>query len=481
MWYAIVRNQQIGPVSAGAIAELIRVGVADGQTYAWADGMGDWKPLSELPDFIPVLNGEPLRVSDGDAREADEHASTLMMSSDQAQAWAEVLNHLPELASSAAAAQHATAEPDPDESLAGDDAFADGHTVLEIPGLIPELEHRRQNPPLDAQGTPSLSGPPSIPPFDPNPEPAPAPEPPPPVDAPLDLAGPPDLSAPPELQAPAEWAPETVADVPALSPEEQDDEEEDSGGGGKMVLLLVLLVVLGAGGAIGVKMWMASDQGGTPDAALAEKPLLADMGAAVVAPVNGLMDAGTVPKPDAAAPAAADAATPAAADAGMPDAATPDAAPPAKPDAAPPAKPDASVKIVKNNTPPNRRNGGKSPIRRRKGKNTSGTGGSSGSSPIKDTPPKNNLPVVLSRNDIQKVMNANKPKLKACADPEGPQGSITVQVLIQRSGKVARARVTKSSVRGTPVGKCIEKTVKGIKFPEFSGNPMDIPLPPVEI
>ena len=103
MWYAIVRNQQIGPVSTGAIAELIRVGVANAQTYAWAEGMGDWKPLSELPDFAPLLGGSVLDAPGG-GRDADEHASTLMMSSDQAQAWAEVLTHLPELANSAVAA-----------------------------------------------------------------------------------------------------------------------------------------------------------------------------------------------------------------------------------------------------------------------------------------------------------------------------------------------------------------------------------------
>ncbi|CAN0408461.1 unnamed protein product [Pylaiella littoralis] len=58
-WLYLAENsEQRGPVSAAALSLLLRRGEVDGMTMAWTTGMGDWKPLGELSELRPLLQGD---------------------------------------------------------------------------------------------------------------------------------------------------------------------------------------------------------------------------------------------------------------------------------------------------------------------------------------------------------------------------------------------------------------------------------------
>jgi len=66
-WYYSVDGETLGPVSGGAVLNLVRAGVLHQDTFVWKEGMSDWKravdtelalalcesPLQEVPEPIP--------------------------------------------------------------------------------------------------------------------------------------------------------------------------------------------------------------------------------------------------------------------------------------------------------------------------------------------------------------------------------------------------------------------------------------------
>lgn len=95
MWFAIVRSQQLGPLSELAVAELVRVGEAAPQTPVWTRGMPTWQPMGSIPVFSDLFG------AGNRSHDAEEDADTVMVAPDTNRAWAELLNLMPELADSA--------------------------------------------------------------------------------------------------------------------------------------------------------------------------------------------------------------------------------------------------------------------------------------------------------------------------------------------------------------------------------------------
>ncbi len=58
-WFYGKDNTQHGPVSELEIRSLISTGTIDNSTILWREGMSDWLPLSEIPEFQPAAGAAP--------------------------------------------------------------------------------------------------------------------------------------------------------------------------------------------------------------------------------------------------------------------------------------------------------------------------------------------------------------------------------------------------------------------------------------
>lgn len=74
----------------------------------------------------------------------------------------------------------------------------------------------------------------------------------------------------------------------------------------------------------------------------------------------------------------------------------------------------------------------------------------------------------LSGADIKKGMSAVAGKAQGCYN--GTQGTASVKLVVDPSGKVSKVSVT-GAFAGTPVAACVEKAVKAATFPPWDGGP----------
>ncbi len=63
MWYYSENNQQLGPVSEDDLKQKARSGGLKPTTLVWKDGMGDWKPIAELPELAISIQNAPVAAS----------------------------------------------------------------------------------------------------------------------------------------------------------------------------------------------------------------------------------------------------------------------------------------------------------------------------------------------------------------------------------------------------------------------------------
>lgn len=84
----------------------------------------------------------------------------------------------------------------------------------------------------------------------------------------------------------------------------------------------------------------------------------------------------------------------------------------------------------------------------------------------------------LSKGDVQRVIRGAYGQVSACNANQADKksGTVTVRFTIQPSGAVGGAQVT-GGFAGTPVGGCIARVVRGLRFPSFSGSPVTITFP----
>ncbi|MEZ4433003.1 MAG: GYF domain-containing protein [bacterium] len=86
------------------------------------------------------------------------------------------------------------------------------------------------------------------------------------------------------------------------------------------------------------------------------------------------------------------------------------------------------------------------------------------------------LPEKLSRQQILTVVKRNARSIQTCKAGTDASGTVPVEIVIGRSGRVESATV-EGAHSGTPVGSCVERKVRAFRFPQFSGEPMRIKMP----
>ena len=55
-YFIYINGQQIGGQTQHNIAQFIAQGVVNGNTLVWKAGMQTWLKLSQMPEFLPLLN-----------------------------------------------------------------------------------------------------------------------------------------------------------------------------------------------------------------------------------------------------------------------------------------------------------------------------------------------------------------------------------------------------------------------------------------
>ena len=89
------------------------------------------------------------------------------------------------------------------------------------------------------------------------------------------------------------------------------------------------------------------------------------------------------------------------------------------------------------------------------------------------------LPFSLTHQQIVRVLGKTGASLKRCtAKDKSLRGAkVMVSITILRTGKPTKIRAISSSVRGTDVGRCIERTLGTSRFPKFRGDNMRMTVP----
>ena len=450
MWYALVHDEQLGPMPDTELAELHAQGVVSDDTLVWTATMSDWRPVSEVAEIQTL-------IADPDFLDEEEGEGATMMMSPGDGDWAAILGGQPPA-------------PDPDrpEVLVQRAPMAEAATEMLSAELMPD-DLRLDNMPAAA----GLLGPVSAPP----------------LPAPLSDFGEepgegsiidrfPDAPPAPAVEdanaADAFMAPAAVSIPPAQ--------------GGRSKLPLILLVLLLIGGGVVAWIFMGPDAQGTPDLGVAaatdapgtEAPPTV---AAVVAsaPDAGVEDAGsdamvialadlepespqtdapTSDAPTSDAPStdapSTDAPASAAPKSAAPKSQAPKTTPPKVKPRTPRTAPKASPKTDRKRTP-------RVPVK----------------APTTRAATDKGLPVQLSRDHITGVLRKSGARLRTCAalDEKVKEGTFSVNVVIKRSGVVHSAKVVTGRLRKSPAAKCIEGQVKRFRFGRFSGDPMRIQLP----
>ncbi len=97
-------------------------------------------------------------------------------------------------------------------------------------------------------------------------------------------------------------------------------------------------------------------------------------------------------------------------------------------------------------------------------------------------PPESDVPRQLDDSDVLGVLRKNAGAVRTClkkqaaADP-ALDGTMTVKMVITRSGRTRRVSVSPDKFKSAVIGKCVSSSVKGWRFPKFSGPNMPIDFP----
>jgi len=102
-------------------------------------------------------------------------------------------------------------------------------------------------------------------------------------------------------------------------------------------------------------------------------------------------------------------------------------------------------------------------------------GGAAAAAPAASVDPL--LPDSLTKPQIMTVVKKGLGSVNACKDRQpDASGTVVVKMKIEGNGSVSSAQA-QSPFSGTPVGNCVESTVRGFRFPQFSGPAMPITMP----
>jgi hypothetical protein len=461
MWYALIGDDQIGPLAPAGMADLRRDGRLDESTYVWREGMADWLPLAQVPELLnamgPVAPDDPEELDDSELR-AEEEGATLMMDGEQGKDWASYLDALARQSTPLAAAVSAPLRgPGSVAHATGEQrAVQVAAAKAEAPAPLPEPA-----PALADFDLPSIEE--AIEPAPPAPRAGPAPR----ASAPAPAPAPAPKGRAVEIDFGNMLEPDAEdAGTPAPMPVTLASQAPAaaSAGGSRMKVWLILLPLLGATAAA-VVLWVRHAQQshgpGTPPPIASDAPT-----PATTAPTE----------PPTQAPTAAPTAAPSIASAAPTDAAAP-------PSVAS-APPSVAVAVVSGapKPPPSAASAAPPPASKPPAPRTAGPAPATAAPP---PAPKTAAPAggdaatkTLSRNDIMGVVDANRAGIQACgAQQPDLKGTLSVATTIERDGSVSAAQVTTSRFRGSPVGTCIEQKIKALKFPKFGADPIRFNLP----
>lgn len=445
MWYALVHDEQLGPMPDTELAELHTQGVVSDSTLVWTATMSDWRPVSEVAEIQAL-------IADPDFLDEEEGEGATMMMSPGDGDWAAMLG-----------VQSAPPEPERPAIQVQRAAPEAATEMLSAELIADDLE------PLPAAAG-GLLGPAPAPPM-------PMPD----FGADEPVGGSiidrfPDAPPAPEVAAADDADAFMVPTTASVPP--------SSAGRSKLPLILLALLLIGGGAAAWVILSGDDpvdvvDQGvaAATDAPTTDAPTT-DAPSTVAAATASVPDAGVEgadsdamvlaladlepesPPTDAPSSAAPDSAAP---ETAAPESTAPKTAAPrsAAPKTAPKRAPATKARTPR--TPP------KAPKSERRPR-----------TPVK--PPNTNdksLPVQLSRDHITGVLRKSGARLRTCAalDDKVKEGTFSVNVVIKRSGVVHSAKVVTGRLRKSPAAKCIEGQVKRFRFGRFSGDPMRIQLP----
>lgn len=448
MWYALVHEEQLGPMPDTELAELHAQGVVSDTTLVWTATMSDWRPVSEVAEIQELIaNPDFLDEEEGEG-------ATMMMSPGDGD-WAAILGGSP--------AESPVVLPDPDRpAVQVERAPAPDAAPEVLSASLLRSDVRRD--PVPAAG--ALLAPASAPPL-----PVPEPD--------LDEPGTGSIidrfpDAPP---APMVEEPDGATAFMVTAPAPVQSERS------KLPLILLLILLLGGGG---VAAWIVLgsgdpqpgvDQGvaATSDAPATQAPATlaastasvpdvgvddADSDAMVIALADLEPESPPTDAPTSAAPASV-ATEPAAPKSTAPQSTAPKSTPKR---AAPATKARTPRTVAKASPKTDRKRTPRVPV---KAPTTRSKASDKG------------LPVQLSRDHITGVLRKSGARLRTCAalDEKVKEGTFSVNVVIKRSGVVHSAKVVTGRLRKSPAAKCIEGQVKRFRFGRFSGDPMRIQLP----
>jgi hypothetical protein len=84
----------------------------------------------------------------------------------------------------------------------------------------------------------------------------------------------------------------------------------------------------------------------------------------------------------------------------------------------------------------------------------------------------------LGKSDVLGSIQPQIPNVKRCSERDPSlTGTVKVKIQVANTGNVTAANVENDPFAGTPVGSCVERVVKGIKFPAFSNPSISFTFP----
>lgn len=80
IWYVVIDGSQTGPLTPDEVAEQVRIGAIDAETFGWCEGMDDWIQLSEISALAGLVTPAAPAAP---AAEAYEDESTRVVAADE--------------------------------------------------------------------------------------------------------------------------------------------------------------------------------------------------------------------------------------------------------------------------------------------------------------------------------------------------------------------------------------------------------------
>jgi hypothetical protein len=77
----------------------------------------------------------------------------------------------------------------------------------------------------------------------------------------------------------------------------------------------------------------------------------------------------------------------------------------------------------------------------------------------------------LGPSDVLSVVRKSLPKINACGEKHGVSATVKMEWRILKSGNTTSVKVLSPKYVGTPVGRCLVREVKRMRFPAYSGKP----------